>query len=116
MSEGHKKIQENQQSIKTTAEVLLLTVTQNIAQRGHWESKQSKNKENVLELLQLLAKHNLLIKRKMSEHQNAKYTINTIQNEVLQCLTDMLGTQVICDVKERGQFSIMAEETKVTKK
>ena len=26
MSEGHKKIQENQQSIETTAEVVLLTV------------------------------------------------------------------------------------------
>ena len=28
----------------------------------------------------------------------------------------MLGTQIICDVKERGQFSIMADETKVVKK
>ena len=52
----------------------------------------------------------------MSERQNAKYTTNTIKNEVLQCLTDMLGTQIICDVKEIGQFSIMADDTKVIKK
>ena len=52
----------------------------------------------------------------MSERQNAKYTTNTIQNKVLQCLTDMLVTQIIFNVKERDKFSIMADETKVIKK
>ena len=44
MNEGHKKkIQEKWEYIQIIAEVLLLTVAQNIVQRGHWEWKLSKN-------------------------------------------------------------------------
>ena len=52
----------------------------------------------------------------MTERQNAKYTSNTIQSEVLQCLADMVRTQIICEVKDSEQFSIMADETKYIKK
>lgn len=41
-----KKVMENQAYIKTIAEVLLLTATQNISQRGHRESKDSDNQGN----------------------------------------------------------------------
>ncbi|KAG8013673.1 hypothetical protein GBF38_022153, partial [Nibea albiflora] len=62
--------------------------TQNIAQRGHRESEDSGNKGNFLAILELIAKHDPLIKQKM-EHSNAKYTSNHIQNEILEVLADM---------------------------
>ena len=41
--ENQKQVIENQKYIKTLAETLLLTATQNISQRGHDESETSKN-------------------------------------------------------------------------
>ncbi len=48
---------ENQNYIKNLAEVLLVTGTQNIAQRGHDETETSKNRGNFLEILSLVGEH-----------------------------------------------------------
>lgn len=49
LSQEHKKqIEENRDYIKSVAEVLLLTATQNMAQRGHRETVDSGNKGNFL--------------------------------------------------------------------
>jgi len=53
-----KQIEENRYYIKTIAEVLLVTATQNIAQRGHTETNMSdSNPGNFLKFLHLVAKH-----------------------------------------------------------
>ena len=52
-----KKVEENCTYIKTIAGVLLLTATQNIAQRGHRESDDSHNKGHFLTILEEIAKH-----------------------------------------------------------
>ena len=49
-----KKVEENQHYVKTIANVLLLTATQNIAQRGHRESEDSHNKGNFLALFNIV--------------------------------------------------------------
>ena len=49
--ENRKQIKENQQYIKTISQVLHLTATQNIAQRGHNENDESRNRGNFLEIL-----------------------------------------------------------------
>lgn len=41
--ENQKQVIKNQKYIKTLSETLLLTATQNISQRGHNESENSKN-------------------------------------------------------------------------
>lgn len=46
-----KQIQENRDYIKSGAEVLLLTETQNLAQRGHRETADSNNKGNFQAIL-----------------------------------------------------------------
>lgn len=52
----NKKVQENRKYIKTVAEVLLLTATQNIAQRGHHETEEADNRRKFLESLEMIAK------------------------------------------------------------
>lgn len=54
--EYQKKVKENRHYIKTIADVLRFTATQNIAQRGHIETDESKNQGNFLEMLHILAK------------------------------------------------------------
>ena len=111
-NEYKKKVEENRSYIKTVADVLLLTATQNMAQRGHRESEQSDNKGNFLEILEMIAKHNPMVAKKMKATGNAKYTSNTIQNEILQCLASMVQDSIVKEVKESEVFSIIADETK----
>nr|XP_054591382.1 uncharacterized protein LOC129155176 [Nothobranchius furzeri] len=61
-----RKVEENCSYIKTIADVLLLTATQNMAQRGHSESE-SDNRGNFLEILEVIAKHNPVVARKLKD-------------------------------------------------
>lgn len=107
-----KKVEENQHYVKTIANVLLLTATQNIAQRGHRESEDSKNKGNFLAILDEIAKHDQFIEKRLDACGNAKYTSHQIQNEILQGLADMVQSEIIKEVKENEVFSVIADETK----
>lgn len=90
--------------IKTVAEVLRFTAMQNVAQRGHVESDGSQNKGNFVEMMELILKHGALVEKKMNGARNAKYISNTIQNEVLECLSDMVREEIIKEVKESKFF------------
>lgn len=86
--------------IKTVAEVLLLTATQNIAQRGYCETQEVVNKGNFLAILEMIAKHGTEVQKIMKRRQNAKYTSNTTQNEILECLANMVHDDIIEEVNE----------------
>lgn len=111
-----KKVEENCTYIKTIADVLLLTASQNIAQRGHRESDDSHNKGHFLTILEEIAKHDPLIEKRMNACGNAKYTSHQIQNEVLEGLAEMVQSEIIREVKESEVFSVIADETKDLKK
>lgn len=111
-----KKVEENCTYIKTIADVLLLTATQNIAQRGHRESDDSHNKGHFLTILEEIAKHDPLIEKRMNACGNAKYTSHQIQNKVLEGLAEMVQSEIIREVKESEVFSVIADETKDLKK
>ncbi|ROL52542.1 Zinc finger MYM-type protein 1 [Anabarilius grahami] len=109
-------VEQNRTYIKTVAEVLLFTATQNISQRGHLETDASTKKGNFLGIMDLIAKHSPLIDKKLKAVGNAKYTSNTIQNEILECLSDMVRESIISEVKENKYFSIIVDETRDLKK
>ncbi len=104
--EHDKQIKDNWEYMKTIAEVLLLTATQNIAQRGQDESAESDNRGNFI----AIAKRDKTVKKRLHSIHNAKYTSKAIQNEVLSCLADMVRTKIIEEVKQSKVFSIMADE------
>ena len=56
-----KKVNDNHHYVKTVGEIILLTATQNIAQRGHRERDDVSNPGNVKEILQFAAKHDPVI-------------------------------------------------------
>lgn len=114
--EHSKHIQENRSYIKTVAEVLLLTATQNISQRGHRETSDADNRGNFLAILNAIGNHDPFVKKKLTGSRNAKYTSHQIQNEILDTLAEMVRSSIINEVKESGVFSIMSDETKDTKK
>ncbi|XP_040890423.1 zinc finger MYM-type protein 1-like isoform X2 [Toxotes jaculatrix] len=114
--EHNRQINENRAYIKTIGEVLLLTATQNMAQRGHDESADSDNKGNFKAILDTIANHDRAVKKRLTSIHNAKYTSKMIQNEVLGCLADMVRTEITEEVKNSEVFSIIADETKDVKK
>ncbi|KAL2102076.1 hypothetical protein ACEWY4_003837 [Coilia grayii] len=110
--EREKKLAENRMYIKSIAEVLLLTAVQNLSQRGHRESEGSDNPGNFLAILDTIAKHDPLIKKRLKAHRNAKYTSKNIQNEILETLAEMVQQEIINEVKQSEVFSVIADETK----
>ena len=85
-----KKVHENRH-IKTIGEVLLLTATQDVAQRGHREASidGNANTGNFLQILQLVARHDEIVMKKIaSAPKNAKYTSHQIQDMLLTFLVD----------------------------
>lgn len=90
-----------------------MTATENTAQRGHRETTDSERKGMFLSMLELLAKHDPMIRKRLqNQPKNAMYTSKTIQNEILQCLAGMVKDNIIKEVKESQQFSIIVDETK----
>ena len=80
-----KQVAENRHYLKTIAEVLLLTATQNLAQRGHREhsSELGSNPGNFRKILQLVIKHDTLPSNRFSDNSVvSRYTGNDIQNEI----------------------------------
>ena len=81
--------------------------------KGHRETSESSNRGNFLEILELVASHDELVKDKLKNGpRNAIYTSPNIQNCLINILGDMVRS-VICDgVRDAGFFSLLADETK----
>nr|XP_054607093.1 zinc finger MYM-type protein 1-like [Nothobranchius furzeri] len=115
--ENKKQVTENQYYIKTLAEILVLTATENVAQRSHRETSDSEKKGIFLSMLDLLSNHNPVIKKRLEQQaKNAKYTSKTIQNEILECLAGMVKKEIIQEVKKSKQFSVIVDETRDVQK
>ena len=112
-----RQVADNRLYIQSLGEVLLLTATQDIAQRGHREDKGSHNKGNFLETLHLLARYNPVIASKLTDSPgNAKYYSPPLQNEMIETLADMVRQKIIKEVQASGDFAIMVDETKDVRK
>lgn len=109
------QVNENRYYLKTIAEVLLLTATQNLAQRGHREDIMSagQNPGNFLAVLQLIMKRDKSIASRFSDISSlSRYTSKDIQNEILTVMADMVREQIIEEVKQSVYFSVLLDETK----
>ena len=77
-------------------DVLLLCCHLEIAMHGHNESSESANRENFIEILTVLAKHDPIIQEKLSTWPcNAMYTLSQVQNTLL-CIMGEIVQQNLC--------------------
>ncbi|XP_071854679.1 zinc finger MYM-type protein 1-like [Apostichopus japonicus] len=118
LCDQHKKeVRENRHFIKTVGEILLVTGMQNIAQRGHREDATSDNVGNLKRLLRLVSGHDDIIRKRLEEDpRNAKYTSPEIQNEMLATLALMVRDEILPEMLEAEQFSILVDETRDDRK
>ena len=85
--------------------------------RGHDESTVSLNKGNFREILQVVAKHDPIVKQWLEQGpRNATYLSPEVQNMLLHIMGDMLRKLISDSVRQAGFFSLLADESKDTSK
>ena len=108
-----EQIRKNRHYIKSIAEILLLCSKKEISFRGHDERESSLNKGNFLEILDLVAKHDPIVKERLSHGpRNAKYTSHMIQNNIIAVMATLLRKRICSSVQKAEFFSLMVDETK----
>ena len=114
IDEQHKMaVEKNREYIKTIADTLRLTAIQNIAQRGHRETNDEENKGNFLEILGLLSNYSEPLRSRLKEGPaNAKYTHHSVQNALLEIMSDLVLQEIKSEVADAKLFSVLVDETK----
>ncbi|KAH8023867.1 hypothetical protein HPB51_018848 [Rhipicephalus microplus] len=112
-----REVQENHLYIARVADILRFTAIQEISQRGHDESARSENKGNFVELLNLFAKYDDIIGKKLNGGAaNAKYVHHSIQDQILEILSHITLTSIKEEMKSSQCFALIVNETKDLRK
>ena len=86
---------------------------QDLPLRGHREGPTSDNRGNFLEILNVVANHDPIVKRKLTQGpRNATYTSGDIQNDMLDTMADAVRNKITANIKKAGIYSILADETR----
>ncbi|KAL3187177.1 hypothetical protein MRX96_025905 [Rhipicephalus microplus] len=108
-----REVQENRLYIARVADILRFTAVQGISQRGHDESARSENKGNFVELLNLFAKYDDIIGKKLNGGAaNAKYVHHSIQDQILEILSHITFTSIKEEMKSSQCFALIVDKTK----
>ena len=118
-SNHEKEVKENRDYLKIIIETLLFLTKQNIAIRGHEESRSDIgsesdiNRGNFLELLSLRCKDIPWLEAKIKETQgrHASWLSPTIQNEIIDICGQMVKTELVNRILLSNTFGIIVDET-----
>jgi len=103
----------NRHYLKIICEILRLTATQNISQRGHRESLADENRGNFLAILDLIATRDEVVGNRLQHGpNNAKYTHHSVQNALLKIMSDMILDQIKKEITAANFFGLICDETK----
>ncbi len=106
-------VKSNQHCIKSLCDIIVFCAKQDLPLRGHRESDDSSNKGNFLEMLNVVAKHDAIIKEKLlSLPNNASYKSPEIQNTLLQVMGNLVRKAVCQEIQKASFFSLLVDETK----
>ncbi|XP_041471535.1 zinc finger MYM-type protein 1-like [Lytechinus variegatus] len=116
--------QENRSALRITADTLLTCARQNIALRGHRDSgrlsldEPDENDGNLRALLRMRirAGDQTLLNHVKHGQGNAQYISPEIQNQLIECTSDLIKRKVLQRVYKAGIWSVIADETTDRKK
>jgi hypothetical protein len=101
----------NRRLIALMIHVVCFLGKQELAFRGHRENNESLNKGNYLELLELLAQEEQLLKEHLLSSAIFKGTSKMIQNNLIECVTSVLNSKFFNEIQKVNYVSIQADET-----
>ena len=98
--------------LHSVVEVIRFLCKQNLPLLGHREDSNSKNQENFLETLKLLAKYNAVIKEHTSVIQFvARYLSPAIQSALIELFGKKVKHLILEEIKAANYFSILLDST-----
>ena len=108
-----RRIEENRHYLKAVIEVILLCAQQNIGLQGHCENEKSLNKGSFLEILNIVARHDIIVKdRLQTGPRNVVYTSAEIQNTLLNLLGNKVRETICNGAKAASVYSVLVDESK----
>lgn len=116
VNSANRQIADNRQVVKVIIDALIFTARQNIALRGHDESRTSNNKGNLLELVNLLANYHLplqvhLDKINVKSHNRLTFLSNVSQNTLLDILKEQIRSTIVDEIKKSKMFAVIIDTT-----
>ncbi|KAK4605151.1 hypothetical protein RGQ29_013284 [Quercus rubra] len=108
-----KKLENNRLRLKTSIECARWLAFQACAFRGHDESLDSKNRGNFIELIKFTSTFNDKVASVVLENApgNAKYTLPTIQKEILHILANNVQNAIREEIGD-AKFCILVDEAR----
>ncbi|XP_060846366.1 zinc finger MYM-type protein 1-like [Rhopalosiphum padi] len=107
----NEQVSINRRLIARMIHVVCFLGKQELAFRGHREHDESLNKGNYLELLDLLAQEEHLLKDHFLSSSIFKGTSKIIQNDLIESVTTILNSKIFKEIQTANYISIQADET-----
>ena len=115
VSRREEEIEDNRQIMFRLLEIIKFLAKQNLAFRGHDESKDSLNRGNFLELVHHQAKFDKLLRNHLeTAGANCTYLSPYIQNELILSLANNIVYKICQEVKDAKYFAILLDEASDT--
>ena len=77
----------------------------------HKEKADSFNRDNFLEIQNLVAEHDEIVHARLHGAQNAKYTHSSVQNALISIMSDLILSDIKEEILQVEFYSIIADET-----
>lgn len=104
-------VSSNRQYLRRLIQSVVFLSTQELAFRGHREDENSVNKGNYLQLLNLLAQNESIVRDHLQSSSLLKGTSPDIQNDLIEVTTIALNEKIKSELNEAPFVSIQADET-----
>lgn len=107
----NNKVRQNREILKRLINVITFLGKQELAFRGHDESKDSENKGNYLELVNFLAEYDSPLRCHLDLATVFIGTSSKIQNDLIQSVADVMTEAMKAEVRKTPFVSVMVDET-----
>jgi len=86
----NEEVRKNREILKRFIDVVCFLAEHELTFRGHIENEQSSNKGNYVDLVNLLAKYDEILKIHLDHSTRFKGTSNVIQNDLILCIEEVI--------------------------
>ena len=91
-------VRKNREILKRLIDICIFLCNQELAFRGHDESRESINKGNFKELVSLMCKRDEILKEFIDSNSVFSGTSKTIQNELIDCISYILRQNIDSEI------------------
>lgn len=105
------EVNSNRELMKRLIDVCCLLAKQELPFRGHNEREDSVNQGNYIELIKLLSKYDSKLNFHLHSTGVFKGTSNRIQNDIIDCVSDVILDKIKSEINHAFFTAIMLDET-----